>query len=116
MKSLTICLSPQEVEQRLAQMGISCSFSAEEHKVFRITPHLNRSERMLVFPIPADNPHLNLHHIKARVGTDPRKQPCFFGHPWYGNEDFMRTTCPPGWHAVMMDVLEGSIGQPSNYL
>jgi hypothetical protein len=28
----------------------------------------------------------------------------------------MRTNCEAGWHAVMMDVLEGSIEQPLNYL
>jgi hypothetical protein len=116
MKSLTICLSPQEVEQRLARLGIFCSFSAEERAALTAAPLIDRSERTLVFPIPADNHHLNLHHIKSCVGTDRRKQPCFFDHPWYGSEDFMRTNCEAGWHAIMMDVLEGSIEQPLNYL
>ena len=116
MKSLTICLSPQEVEQRLARLGIFCSFSAEDRAALDTAPLVNRPERTLVFPIPADNHRLNLHHIKTCVGTDPRKQPCFFDHPWYGNEEFMRTTCTAGWHAITMDVLEGSIEQPSNYL
>ena len=34
MKSLTICLTTQEVEQRLAKLGIHCRFSDEERTAF----------------------------------------------------------------------------------
>ena len=116
MKSLTICLTTQEVEQRFAKLGIRCSFSDEERMVFSTTPRIAVPGPAFAFPIPADNQHLNLDDIKTCVGTDPRHQPSFFDHPWYAQEDFMRLPCAPGWHVIQMDVLEGSIQQTSNYL
>jgi len=116
MKSLTICLTPQDVEQRLAKLGVPCTFSAEERDTFATVPTVDLAERTFAFPIPAGNTLLNLEKIKSFVGTDPQKQPSFFDHPWYGNEEFMRSNCPSGWHVLTMDVLGDSIEKSSNYL
>ena len=116
MKSLTICLTTQEVEQRLARLGIHCSFSDEERAALTTTPQVSGLGPTFAFPTPVDNHLLNLHHIKTCVGTNPHQQPSFFDHPWYANEDFMRQPCAPGWHVVLMDVLEESVQQPANYL
>jgi len=116
MKSLTFCLTPHEVEQRLATLGIHCTFSAEELEIFATTPLVVRPERSIVFPIPKLNEYLNLKYIKSCVGTDPARQPCFFEHPWYADEAFMLKNCQPGWHVLLMDVLEDSIQHPANYL
>ena len=116
MKSLTICLTPQDVEQRLGTLGIACSFSPEEASAFATTPVVARPERTFAFPTPAANGSLNLKYIKSCVGTNAARQPSFFEHPWYAEEAFMDRNCQPGWHVVMMDVLEDSIQHPANYL
>ena len=114
--SLTISLTPDEVQQRLATMGIRCEYTSGERAAFATTPIINRPERILGFPIPADNSCLSIEHIKSCVGTDPGSQPCFFEHPWYANEEFIRSRCKPGWHFLLMDVLPESIQQPADYL
>jgi hypothetical protein len=114
--SLTICLTHEQVEQRLAAMGIVCRFSAEEKVVFATTPVVNRAERVFAFPTPAANEALTISNIKSSVGSDPQHQPCIFDHPWYESEEFVKTRCPAGWHVLMMDVLPDSIQQPVHYL
>jgi hypothetical protein len=114
--SLTISLTPSEVEQRLATLGIACAFTPEERHAFATTPIVQRSERLLAFPTPAANTTLTLHNIKTCAGTDPRRQPCFFDHPWYQSEEFMSVRCEPGWHVLSMDPISGSIQQPVHYL
>lgn len=116
MKSLTIYLTPQDVERRLATLGISCAYSSEELEKFATTPLVVRPERTFAFPIPERNELLSLHYIKSCVGTDPARQPSFFEHPWYRDEAFMQKNCEPGWHVLLMDVLEDSIQHPANYL
>jgi hypothetical protein len=116
MKSLTICLTTLEVERRLNTLGISCTFSPAEHDAFATTPLVNAAGRVFGFPTPSNNETLSLEHLKASLGTDPTRQPCFFEHPWYRDEKFMRTTCPAGWHFLSMDVLPETIQQPANYL
>jgi len=114
--SLTISLTPDQVEERLAAMGIVCRFSPEEHAAFATTPVVGRAERMFAFPTPRDNESLTLKNIKSCVGSDPQRQPCVFDHPWYENEEFVQVECPPGWHFLMMDVMPDSIQQPVDYL
>jgi len=116
MKSLTICLTPEEVEQRLSRLGIACSFSAEEHAVLSTTPIVNRADRVFAFPTPAKNQTLNLKNIKTCLDGRHSKQTSIFEHSWYETEQFMTTCCPPGWHVLFMDVLAGSIQQSVNYL
>ena len=116
MKSLTICLTPQAVEQRLATLGIRCRFTPEEVAAFATTPVVVRPERTFAFPTPARSECLNLKFLKSCVGTNPARQPSFFEHPWYAEEAFMERSCLPGWHVLLMDVLEDSIQAPANYL
>ena len=115
MKSLTICLTPDDVEQRLTKLGTRCAFTPEERAQYATTPLVSGAERLFAFPTPAENV-LSLSHIKDCVGTDPARQPCFFEHPWYQDEEFMRTRIAGGWHVLSMDVLADSILQPANYL
>lgn len=114
--SLTISLTLDQVEERLTTMGIVCRFSAEERSALATTPVVSRAERLFVFPTPADNESLTLRNIKSCVGSDPRRQPCVFDHPWYENEAFVQVKCPPGWHVLMMDVMPESIQKPVDYL
>jgi hypothetical protein len=114
--SLTISLTPIQVEQRLAKLGIECRFTHAEHLRLSTTPVVSRAERVFGFPTPAENSALTLTNIRAKVGVDPRHQPSFFEHPWYENEAFMATSCPPGWHFLAMDPIPGSIHQPVDYL
>ena len=114
--SLTISLTAEQVEQRLAAMGIVCRFTPGEKTALATTPVVNRTERIFSFPTPAANEALTIGNIKSCVGSDPRHQPCIFDHPWYENEDFVRTKCPSGWHILMMDVIPDSIQQPVHYL
>jgi hypothetical protein len=114
--SLTISLTPTEVEQRLGSMGVECRFSPEERMAFATTPVVNRKESVFGFPTPGANSGLTIENIKACVGTDPKHQPSFFDHPWYQNEAFISTRCPPGWHLLTMEPIPGSIQQPVDYL
>jgi len=114
--SLTISLSPAQVEERLRAIGIECSFSAQEKADLATTPVVNRPERILAFPTPQENTPLSLSNIKRSVGSDPSRQPSVFEHPWYEKEEFFQRRCSPGWHFIMMDVIQGSIQQPVDYL
>jgi len=114
--SLTISLSPTQVEERLGSIGIRCQFSSREKAQFATTPVVSRPERILAFPTPQENTSLSLRNIKRCVGSDPSHQPCVFEHPWYENEEFFSSPCPPGWHFLMMDVMEGSIQHSVDYL
>ena len=114
--SLTISLTPAQVEQRMAKLGIDCVFTDAERLKFSTTPVVSKAERVLGFPTPARSSSLTLRNIKDKVGCDPRRQPSFFEHPWYENEDFMATPCPPGWHFLTMEPLSGSIHHPVDYL
>jgi hypothetical protein len=113
--SLTIWLTPLQVEERLATLGIPCRFSDAEHKTFATTPVVSRGERVFGFPTPADNSPLTLSNIKSKVGVDPKHLPSFFEHPWYEGEAFMSTPCPPGWHFLTMEPIPGSIQRPVDY-
>ena len=114
--SLTISLTPLEVEQRLAALGIACRFTSEEQTAYAATPIMTRPERVFGFPTPMQNGSLTLSNIRSCVGTDPRHQPSFFDHPWYQSEEFMGTRCLPGWHFLTMEPIQGSIQQPLHYL
>ena len=114
--SLTISLSPNEVQRLLARIGITCHYTPEEEGAFRTTPVVETTSRVFVFPCPADNSKLTLEHIKRCAGTDPESQPCFFEHPWYEGQEFMYLKCEPGWHILTMDVLPQSLQQPGNYV
>lgn len=114
--SLTIWLTPHEVQSRLASLGVHCAFTPLEKSRFATTPIVNGTARVFGFPTPADNSNLTLEKIRACVGTDPRHQPSFFDHPWYQSETFMQTPCLPGGHYLSMDVLEGSVAQPLDYV
>jgi len=114
--SLTISLTPAQVEQRLASLGIPGQFTEAERVSFETTPVVSSAERIFGFPTPVDNSALTLTKIKSKVGADPKHQPSFFEHPWYENESFMATPCPPGWHFLTMEPIPGSILQPLDYL
>jgi hypothetical protein len=114
--SLTISLTPAQVEQRFEKLRIDCRFTEEERRKLTTTPVVSTAERVFGFPIPAGNSTLTLRNIKNLVGADPRRQPSFFEHPWYEDETFMATPCPPGWHFLTMEPVSGSIHQPVDYL
>lgn len=114
--SLSISLTPEQVEQRLAALGIPCHFTDAERLALATTPVVSRAERVFGFPTPTENGALTLSNIKGKVGVDPKQQPSFFEHPWYENEPFMTTPCPPGWHCLTMEPIPGSILQTLDYL
>src|SRR5262245_36793782 len=114
--SLTISLTADQVEARLARLGLPCRFTQDEREHACTTPIVSPGTGFFWFPTPTDNSALTLRIIKDKVGTDPKRQPSFFDHPWYANEAFMDRPCPPGWHSLCMDVLPASVGQPFDYL
>ena len=113
--SSTISLSPDQVEQHLAQTGVVCRFSAQERAAFATTPVVSEPRKFFAFPTPAENSSLTLSTLRLCVGIDARHQPSFFDHSWYQGEAFMETRCPAGWHFLSMDVLPNSIQQPLDY-
>jgi hypothetical protein len=114
--SLTISLTPTQVEHRLATLGVTCRFSDSEKLALQTTPVVSRPEQLIAFPTPEENSGLTLRKLKTAVGVDPKRQPSFFEHPWYETEAFMDTPCPPGWHFLISEPLPGSIQQPLGYL
>ena len=114
--SLTISLTPDQVEQRLAALHIGCRFTADERIAYATTPVVNGPERLFAYPIPSDNSLLTLSNIKNYAGTDPKRQPSFFDHPGYQTEVFMSTRGAPGWHILAMEPIPGSIQKPVDYL
>src|SRR6185295_7164263 len=113
--SLTISLTPEQVEQHLSRLGIPCRFSEEERNRFATTPVVNQSGKLFGFPTPVDNSSLTLSNIKKFAGTDPARQPAFFEHPWCADEAFMTTPCSAGWHLLHMDPIAESVNQPIDY-
>jgi hypothetical protein len=111
-----ISLSPDEVERRFELLGIPNRFTADEKLRLNTTPLVEHEGRVLVFATPQDCKGLNILKLREICGTNPAKQPSFFDHPWYLEEDFGRKDCAPGWHAITMDVVPTSISQPLNYL
>ncbi|HET9220045.1 MAG TPA: hypothetical protein VFR18_23905 [Terriglobia bacterium] len=114
--SLTISLTPDEVEQCLAALHIECRFTAAERVAYATTPVVKLPERLFAYPVPSDSSLLTLSNIKDRVGTDPKRPPSFFDNPWYQSEQFMSTRCTPGWHILSMEPISGSLQQPVDYL
>ena len=114
--SLTISLTADQVEQRFSGLGIPSRFTPDERLRFSTTPVVNFRQRLFGFPTPANNQALTLSSIKRIAGTDAAKQPAFFDHPWYADEPFTATPCPPGWHFLLMDVDPESVSQPIDYV
>jgi len=110
-----ISVSAEEVERRLAILGIPNRFSAGEKQALNTTSLVEHEGRILAFPIPSDNKGLNILNLRKILGTNPLNQPSFFDHPWYLDEAFGLKDCAPGWHAIGMDVAPDSISQPINY-
>jgi len=110
-----ISLSPNDVENRFARMGIPNRFKEEEKQELATTLIVDQGNEIMAFPTPRDNAGLNLLRLKQLRGSDPGNQPMLFDHPWYSEEVFARQDCAPGWHYVGMGVLPESISQPLNY-
>lgn len=108
-----ISLSPDEVERRFALLGIPNRFTSQEKQSLNTTSLVEQESRVFVFPTPAGCAGINILKLRDICGTNPRKQPSFFDHPWYLDEAFARQNCEPGWHALNMDVLPESISKPN---
>jgi hypothetical protein len=113
--SLTISLTAEQVEQLLSRLAIPCRFTPEERLSFSTTPVVSGDGPLFAFPTPADNSGLTLSNLRTIVGVDPAHQPAFFDHPWYADESFMTTACPPGWHFLLMEVIPESVNQSIDY-
>ena len=110
-----ISLCSDEVEARLALLGIPNRFSEDEKAKLAETTHIVADHDLFVFPTPRANAGLNILMLRQLLGTDPSKPPSFFDHPWYLEEAFARENCRAGWHCVHRNVLPDSISQPINY-
>jgi len=113
--SLTISLTPTQVEERLQKLDIPGRFTPAELTLYSSIPDISSKSSLFGFPTPAENSSLVLSKIKEIVGTDSKRPPSFFEHPWYANEPFMQAPCPPGWHFISPDVIPESVGEPLNY-
>src|SRR5262245_32823623 len=114
--SLMISVSCDELLQLFGGVGLTCRFTDQERLALSTTPVVETPQRVFAYPVPADNSALTLSNLKTIFGTNPLRQPSFFEHPWYLEEEFIQTPANPGWHAVLMDVLPESLNQSSNYI
>jgi hypothetical protein len=108
-----ISLSPDEVEQRFALLGIPNRFMLQEKRT--LTTDIVDIPGVIAFPTPSDASGLNILNLRRILGTDPSKQPSFFDHPWYLEEPFGQEDCSPGWHLLHSSVLPDSVSQPIHY-
>jgi len=114
--SLRISLTPDQVVQRLARIGLTVQFTSAELTNLSTTSIVDLEFPVFSFPTPVHNTDLTLRIIKScsdSAGLSPLK---IFEHPWYESESFMSTPCEPGYHTLSMDLLQGSSGQAFNYL
>ena len=111
-----ISLSPTEVERRFALMGIPNRFTEPERAEFGTIPIVDAKDVVIAFPTPRALSGLNILNLRKIVGTDPRKPPSFFDHPWYLEEPFAQQDCEPGWHFLCTNVLPDSVSQPIHYI
>ncbi len=111
-----ISLSPTEVERRFALMGIPNRFTEPERAEFGTIPIVDAKEVVIAFPTPRALSGLNILNLRKIVGTDPRKPPSFFDHPWYLEEPFAQQDCEPGWHFLCTNVVPDSVSQPIHYI
>ena len=111
-----ISLSPTEVERRFALMGIPNRFTEPERAEFGTIPIVDAKEVVIAFPTPRALSGLNILNLIKIVGTDPRKPPSFFDHPWYLEEPFAQQDCEPGWHFLCTNVVPDSVSQPIHYI
>jgi hypothetical protein len=114
-----ISLSPNEVERRFNDLGISNRFTDQEKTdltLISTTDGVDTRPDIIAFPTPKANIGLNLLNLRRLCGTDPSHQPSFFDHPWYLDEAFGLEDCTPGWHYIYTDVLAESISQPIDYI
>jgi hypothetical protein len=110
-----ISLSAEEVERRFNLLGIPNRFSAEEKQELATTTIVPRERDVIFFPTPQSNVGLNILNLRYLLGSEPSKQPSFFGHSWYLDEAFALQDCTPGGHYLYLNVLPESISQPINY-
>ena len=111
-----ISLSPTEVERRFALMGIPNRFTEPERAEFGTIPIVDAKDVVIAFPTPRALSGLNILNLIKIVGTDPRKPPSFFDHPWYLEEPFAQQDCEPGWHFLCTNVVPDSVSQPIHYI
>jgi len=111
-----ISLSPTEVERRFALMGIPNRFTEPERAEFGTIPIVDAKDVVIAFPTPRALSGLNILNLRKIVGTDPRKPPSFFDHPWYLEEPFAQQDCEPGWHFLCTNVVPDSVSQPIHYI
>ncbi|PYR72068.1 MAG: hypothetical protein DMG20_00910 [Acidobacteria bacterium] len=97
-------------------MGIPNRFTETERADFDTTPIVDAKDVVIVFPTPRALSGLNILNLRKIVGTDPRKPPSFFDHPWYLEEPFAQQDCEPGWHFLCTNVLPESVSQPIHYI
>ena len=92
-----------KVQKIFEMLNLPFRFGEEEIAELNAAGVTERGSRMLSFPTPQANSGLNVLNLRQLRGTDPTKQPSFFDHPWYLEEDFGRKECEPGWHTIEMD-------------
>lgn len=111
-----ILLSVSEVQRRFKLLGIRNAFDSTERRTFETTSVVDMEGPMIGFATPHDMQGLNILNLRRIVGTEPKKQPSFFDHPWYLQEQFAQENCSPGWHFLHMNVLAESISRPFDYI
>jgi len=102
-------------QECFVRMGLPFRFSAEERVNLTTTDVVIDSSGVFGFPTPASDEDITLMNMHRILGVNPNKPPSFFDHPWYLNESFMETQCPPGWHFIQVEPRAESIERPYDY-
>lgn len=111
-----ICLTTSELETRFKLLGLDNVFDSEELTQYATTPVVDAGTNLFGFPTPRQNEGINVLNLRRLLGVNPAKQPSFFDHPWYLEQEFAVVNCSPGWHFLQMDVAPESISQPIHYI
>ena len=111
-----ICLSASETQRRFDALGLPNRFTDDELGKLETIDVVSPLPGLFGFPTPNDRLGLNILNLRKIVGVDPARQPAFFDHPWYLNEEFGSSDCEPGWHFIQMVPATESISQPIHYI
>jgi len=110
-----LVLDAQRVQRAFHRLHLPFTFSEQELETLTTTNVVLTDPVLLGFATPRLNDGINILNLRSLLGVESSRPPSFFDHPWYLDEAFGRTDCPPGWHFIQPDVDSDSIGQPHNY-
>lgn len=109
-------IGPAELRAISLKLGITDPSKSQTLNIPFTAPVLkkHRKSAVLIFGVQKfkNGKKMTLNNMRARFGTNPKKEPCFYNQDWYLKEDFAaRETLKPQWYLVGKNVQPDTRGQ-----